>query len=377
MPPSPVVGVDSAAAGTAAFRPSSLTLAGGACNVRALFAMKILHSVIVSVCSAIALSAAEPAVTNAVVARVNGQVISREELDTAMKGVMTQFAQSGRSVPPAKMEEFERQVLEDMVSRELVLEEGRGRNFTNIDAQVQTELKRVSEQLGGDEELTKALAETGVSREQYTTRVRDNLIVQETMRHVVEKDTKVTPEEVREAYDKNPEQFKQPPAIRASHILILVPPTATEVEKAAKRAQIEALLHRAKKGEDFTVLAKQFSEDPGSKDQGGDLGFFPRGRMMPEFEIAAFSLKTNQVSDIVTTSYGHHIIKLTDQHPAKQLSFDEVKDDLENFIKSNKANAVARKHITDLRSAAKVEILLPEPVIVPPPTQPSPASENK
>src|SRR5437763_13727165 len=108
--------------------------------------------------------------------------------------------------------------------------------------------------------------------------------------------------------------------VRASHILIATsdPATGTEMsesEKKAKRKIADDLLKRAKAGEDFAKLAKENSEDPGSKDKGGEYTF-PRGQMMPEFEAAAFSLNTNQVSDVVTTPYGFHIIKLYEKIPA-------------------------------------------------------------
>ena len=97
----------------------------------------------------------------------------------------------------------------------------------------------------------------------------------------------------------------------------------TEEQKAAKRKEMEGLLKRARAGEDFAKLAKEYSEDPGSKDKGGEYTF-PRGQMVPEFEAAAFSLNTNQVSDIVTTRFGYHIIKLSEKIPAQKVEFAKV-----------------------------------------------------
>src|SRR5262249_10782082 len=125
---------------------------------------------------------------------------------------------------------------------------------------------------------------------------------------------------------ETPSRFEVPEMVRASHILLSTrdPKSSAELsdeQKAAKRKKLEELLKRARDGEDFAKLAKENSEDPGSKDKGGEYTF-PRGQMVPEFEGAAFSLKTNQVSDIITTSYGYHIIKLLDRIPAKKEPFN-------------------------------------------------------
>src|SRR5207245_5522008 len=132
-------------------------------------------------------------------------------------------------------------------------------------------------------------------------------------------------------YDENPAKFEQPEMVRASHILLNTKDTAagtelTPEQKAAKRKQMEAILKRARDGEDFAKLANEYSEDPGSKDKGGEYTF-PRGKMVPEFEAAAFSLQTNQVSDIVTTPFGYHIIKLSEKIPPHKVELAKVQDD--------------------------------------------------
>ena len=131
-----------------------------------------------------------------------------------------------------------------------------------------------------------------------------------------------------------------------------------------------------KGGESFAEVARKFSEDPGSKEQGGDLGFFARGRMVPEFETAAFALATNQVSDVVTTHYGFHIIKAMERKPAGERSFAESKDNIEAYLKNRQGEPLAQQYLKGLRDKAKVEILLPEPPPLPMPTQAMPAPGN-
>src|SRR5262249_17793464 len=142
----------------------------------------------------------------------------------------------------------------------------------------------------------------------------------------------ISDERLKKYYDDNPKNFEQPESVRASHVLLSTKDPVTRQDLSAeqknvKKATAEKVLARAKKGEDFTALVKEFSEDPGSKERDGEYTF-SRGQMVPEFEAAAFSLNPNQISDIVTTMYGFHIIKLLEKIPAKKLDFAKVSDQL-------------------------------------------------
>jgi len=135
--------------------------------------------------------------------------------------------------------------------------------------------------------------------------------------------------------------------------------------KKEKRSQIEAALALVKGGSKFADVAKKVSEDPGSAENGGDLGYFPRGRMVPEFDTAAFSLKTNEISGVITTQFGYHILQVTGRKPAGTMSFDEVKDKLTDYLKQRKGSEVTRTYVAELRGSAKVEVLLPPPAPAP------------
>jgi len=131
----------------------------------------------------------------------------------------------------------------------------------------------------------------------------------------------ITPADVQKFYNEQREQYSTPEQVRASHILL-----KTEgKDEAQVKAQAEEILKQAKAGGDFAALAKKYSEDEGSKVNGGDLDYFGRGRMVPEFEAAAFSMKPGEISDLVKTQYGFHIIKVVDSKPASQRSLEEVR----------------------------------------------------
>ena len=126
--------------------------------------------------------------------------------------------------------------------------------------------------------------------------------------------------------------------------------------KEAKHKQMEDILKRARSGEDFAKLAKEYSEDPGSKDNGGEY-IFPRGQMVPEFEAAAFSLNTNQISDIVTTQYGYHIIKLSEKIPARKIELATVADRVKQSLVLQAIQKQFPAYYAKIKKGAGVEIL--------------------
>lgn len=296
-----------------------------------------------------------------VVARVNGTEIKRKELDAAVQAFTYQMSHRGRPISRTDGAGMQRDMLDELIGRQLLLQEGSKHIPADIDKKVQVQVDEVKTQVGGEEQLKKTLVETGITYDEYTKRVRDNVIIREAIQSVVDKEVKITPEEVRAFYDKNPDQFKQPETARASHILIRVPPDASDDVKKEKRTQIDSVRALLKNGEKFADVAKKFSEDPGSAANGGDLGFFGRGQMVPEFDTAAFSLKTNEISGVITTQYGYHILLVTDRKPAQIVPFDQVKEDLAQFLKQRKGSEITRDQVASLRKAAKIEILIALP----------------
>lgn len=160
-----------------------------------------------------------------------------------------------------------------------------------------------------------------------------------------------SPQEIEQHYNANIEQFSQPDQVRAQHILL-----KTEgKDDAAVKAQAEDLLKQVKGGADFAALATKFSEDESSKVKGGDLDFFGRGQMVPEFDKVAFELQPGAISDLVKTQFGYHIIKVTEKRAASQRPLAEVKDQIAEQLKWERAQTQA----TDLSSRVAAEIKTP------------------
>jgi peptidyl-prolyl cis-trans isomerase C len=355
-------------------------------KIRVVFAVCAVAGTVVGQAFAAGSAAAPAASTNKpssvvaatggeIVARVNGAVITRKDLDAAVQDFSNQMARQGRRVPPGQTAALQQSVLDQLIGRQLVLQQGSKQIPADIEKKVQDQVDQTKARMGGDEEFKKTLAGSGITVEQYTRQVRDNILVRETIQALVDKQVKISPDEAKAFYDGNPDQFKQPEMVRASHILIRCSPDATEEVKKQKRAQIDAALALVKGGEKFADVAKKVSEDPGSAENGGDVGYFPRGRMVPEFDTVAFSLKTNEISGVITTQFGYHILEVTGRKPAQIMPFDQVKDQLIDYLKQRKGGDVTRTYVADLRKSAKVEVLLPEPspsALTPPTVQTAP-----
>src|SRR5712671_1840702 len=323
-----------------------------------LFMNKLSVSIVLAIAALLgwrAAAATQPASTNAVepaksavkpaelfpdvpICKGKGFEIKRSKLDDAVTSIKSTAMARGQNIPPEQMVMMEQQVLERLIQVQLLM--GKATD-TDKAKGAETSNKRfdnVKTRAGTEEALNRQLKSVGMSQED----LHGKMLEEATAEAVLERELKVnvTDADVKKFYDDNPAKFEQPEMVRASHILLGTKDQSSgtelsEDQKKAKRKQIDDLLKRARDGEDFAKLAKEYSEDPGAKEKGGEYTF-PRGQMVPEFEAAAFSLKTNQVSDVVTTQFGYHIIKLSEKIPAKKVDFEKVSPDIKDYLKQPK-----------------------------------------
>ena len=218
------------------------------------------------------------------------------------------------------------------------------------------------ERFGSQEALERQLKATGMTVAELRSKITQENTAQAVK--IRELNITVTDAETKQFYDNptNLADFEQPEMVHVRHILLMTmdPVTRTPLaadQQKAKQKQMDDLLKRIRGGADFAALAKQYSEDPGSKDNGGELPAFPRGQMVPEFEAAAFSLTNNQVSDVVTSTYGYHVIKLLDKTPAKKVDYATVAPKIKDFLTQQKTEKLAPAYLEKLRKAADVQIL--------------------
>ena len=317
---------------------------------------------------------------------VNGKVITQADFDREFdKNVDKSFLKSFGGAKNINKHEndplyniFKEKVTNELIIKSLLDAEIEKRGIEATKEDVQNELKTVIDKVGSKEELNKILKERKISNEQLTNDLKTQIKIRKLIN--TEEKVVVTDAEVKDYYDKHLKEFTHGEQVRASHILISAnfldlvrtikeknPEISSEelnreVEKimTSQKAKAEAILAEVKKNpENFEKIAQQKSDDKGSAARGGELGFFPKDAMVKEFADAAFSMKPNTISDIVQTSFGYHIIKVTDRMEAGTTPFGKVKDNLKFYLETQKQVAVLKKLTTKLMKDADIKYLDP------------------
>jgi peptidyl-prolyl cis-trans isomerase C len=291
-------------------------------------------------------SPAEPVV------KVNGTMITREELDRAIK-VMAGQNRMGQQ-PAAPTKEAEDAVLNQLISAELLYQAGAKLGMADLDKQVADKLAQGKAKFPNDAAYENALKSSDLTPKSLEELIRKDTVINNLIVKEIVPKVSVSDADAKKFYDDNKDKFKRGEQIRASHILCQVDPQAKAEEKKKAKEKAEGLLKQIKAGKDFAELAKTNSDCP-SKEQGGDLNFFGKGQMVPAFESAAFALKPGEVSDVVETQFGYHIIKVTEKKAAGETKFDEVKPRIVDYLKNEKIQKAINDYVTQLREKAKIE----------------------
>jgi peptidyl-prolyl cis-trans isomerase C len=294
-----------------------------------------------------------------VIAKGKGVEVTRGQLDDEVIRIKAQAAAHNQNIPPEQMPVMERQILEQLIQVQLLKSQATEADKAAGKALAEKRFEDAKTKLGSEEALNRQLKLMGTTREEVLVKWTDSAIAESVLKRELK--VNVTDADARKYYDDNPARFEEPEMVRASHILLMTtdPKTNSDLsdeQKAAKRKTMEGLLKRARAGEDFAKLAMEYSEDPGSKDKGGEYKF-PRGQMVPEFEAAAFSLGTNQVSDIITTRFGYHIIKLNEKIPAKKVEYGKAATDIKDGLTQQALQKQFPDFVAKLKKEAGVEII--------------------
>ena len=291
------------------------------------------------------------------VAVVNGTVIKQAELDSEMNRYLARLQNTGRFPNDLERSQIKKQVLENLIARELLYQESQKKGIKVDQKEVDAQLTTLKGRFPSEAEFKNALSRMNLTEVDLKSQFERDLAIRELLDGQIGDKTAVSEKETKAYYDGNLETFKKPEQVRASHILIKVDPGADEAKKAEALTRIESLQTKLKKGEDFTALAKEYSEGP-SAPKGGDLGFFGRGQMVKPFEETAFTMKPGQVSNMVETRFGYHLIMVTDRTPEGTFSYDEVKDRLQQYLRQQKVQAAMTEYVETLQGKAKIERFL-------------------
>jgi foldase protein PrsA len=255
------------------------------------------------------------------VAKVDGEKILQTELDDALR------------------EQYGAEVLDTLITNKIVELEAKKAGVSVTEDAIQEEYKELVESYGGEESLQDALEANGLTEQS----VKDNIRMYQLTKNVIAASIDISDEEVAQYFENNKDNYGQKEEIVASHILLEDEATAKDV------------LAKIKAGEDFKELAKTYSIDSTTNEDGGEIGYISRGQMDEKFEEAAFGLEKGSISDIVQTSEGYHIIKVTEKVPAEEAVFEDIKDEVYATVLENRINEEYASWLAEKQEQYKIE----------------------
>ncbi|MFJ7649714.1 peptidyl-prolyl cis-trans isomerase [Lysinibacillus sp. NPDC097279] len=254
------------------------------------------------------------------VATVDGEKILQTELDEALR------------------DQYGADMLDTLINNKIIELEAKKEDITVSDDAIQAEYDELVESYGGEDSLQETLDANGLTKES----VKDNIRMYQLTKDVIAASIDISDEELTQYFEENKDDYGQQEQVAASHIFLEDEATAKEVE-----AKITA-------GEDFAELAKAYSVDTDTSEDGGDLGYISRGQMDEQFEEAAFALEKGAVSGVVQSAEGYHIIKVTEKVPAEEATFEDVKDEVYETVLETRINEEYMTWLTEKQEQYKI-----------------------
>lgn len=266
------------------------------------------------------------------IASINGtRYITVKEFREKMSAVKGQYAaqrgidyksESGKE----NYNQLRNQLLQELILTKVMLSKAEQENIVVTNEMVTQEINKIKQQnfQNNESAFKQAMKKNNIKEDSLNEIIKEKMILQKFVEKLLNDNIKVDEKAIRAAYDQKKTEFTQKESVEASHILV------------KSEAEAKKIYDEIKSGKDFGELAKKYSQDPGSKVNGGSLGYFTKGQMVPEFEKTAFSLKVGEVSQPFKTSFGYHIIKKTGYKPEQTMPFEVVKPNLEQQVKAEK-----------------------------------------
>ncbi len=313
---------------------------------------------------AAAAPAAEP--TNSVVLTIDGTAIMENDVREMM---ISRYGRQLQQMPPEQLamvqQQMQQMILTDLISKTLLLNAAEKEGYKATDEDIAKEIEEISKRIPEGQSFEEFAKSAGVDIKRIKEQIADDTKIRKLIDVVTKDVEKPGEEKVKKYYDEHPDEFSQKEMVAASHILLSTQEAADETAIAAVKAEADKLKEQLGKedGKTFEELATAHSDCP-SKAQGGSLGEFGRGQMVPEFEKAAFTQKIGEVGAPIKTQFGYHLIKVTDKKEAKTTPYAEVQEELASSLFEQAKGKEVQSYLTQLRSNAN--IVNPNQPVTPP-----------
>ena len=291
---------------------------------------------------------------DATVAIVNDIPITEADVTLEVKRIQFQAKAMQKPLDPSMMVSMRKKVIDSLINRELLLQQSKAKGITTDEADIDNSIDQIKRRLEAGQSFESLMEEMGITMETMRKQVGEASAIQKLLEAEVYPQAMVSEKDSRIFFENNPQYFKKPEEVKASHILIQVAPDAGDEEKEAARKKIEDIQKKIETGDDFADLARQYSEGPSSVN-GGDLGYFDRKKMVKPFSDAAFDLEPGQVSNLVETRFGYHLIKVHDKKAKSAYVFEDIKDRLGEILQQQKIQEETVRYLEELRRTASIK----------------------
>lgn len=321
----------------------------------------IIHclTLVLCACSFAITSHASVAPDASSAALVNGTAITMGAYQNELESATQLQEAKAKLAHDAMMVKVKQETIGNMITRELLFQESRKRNITVDSETIDREYKQYKANFASETQYAETLAHLKLSEAQIRDQIAQGIAIRTLIDEAIGKKITVTPEEAKAYYDRNVASFAQPARIHLSHVLIALAKDATKEQKQAAADKVGEVQKRVARGDDFSALALQYSDDAKNRTRGGDIGWFIQKQMPTEMREKVANLKVGEVSPVVVDHFGLHIIKIMESKAAFIPTLDELKERISATIKQEKAERELLPFVKQLRDRAKVEILLP------------------
>ena len=290
-----------------------------------------------------------------VLATVNGEPVPYSAIEEAVDGTVREWEKrSGKKADDQVRMEITRIVLSNTIRDVIIRQECQKYMIEVSDEELDRELLKHMLQYGGKKQFEENLAANNLSLDIIKTKLWSAVAAKKLVNEVVVSRIDVTDEDIAKLYEATKGRFYTPPSAELSHIVIEVPEDATAEQYAEAKAKAELVLKKLREGADFAEMAREYSDDP-NKMEGGKIGVLRPGRMPSEFDAAAFALKQGEISDVVKTKYGYHIIKAGNVTPESIVPLEDAKEGITLLLKKTKIEMAEKSYMEQLLRSAKIQ----------------------
>jgi len=293
-----------------------------------------------------------------VVARVNNNPIYDDQLNATVKSDLAKFRRYGmRKEDPNLVKRLQRRTLDKLIGDELIYQESRKLTIEDIDTKVEQEFKSLEKKYGRGKGMEKYLKMNHLTAEKVRESLKARIRVDEYLKKQGILEPDISEKQIRQAYEDNPDSYSRAESIKVSHILIAIDSNAGTEAKEEARKKAEQIREEILGGKDFAEMARKYSDCKSASD-GGCLNYIRRGYMPEEFDKVAFAMEKEELSDLVKTRFGYHIIKVLDKKPAGKIPYEQVRSFIKKFLQEKESKKKLATHIENLKNEARIELFL-------------------